>query len=1023
MVTNLQVINASAGSGKTTLLINKFLYLILQSNKPNVFKSILAITFTNKAALEMKERLIESLTHISDGNFHNDEVLVELKEKLQLTDLVFIERAKNALAAILHNYADLAISTIDAFVYRLIKTFSKDLNLPSNFEVNLKTEDVLRECVDLVIESASSSKKIAEYLSDYIKNNLEDEKSWKIENQLTTFAQILLNNESKFELKELTKISYENITLKEKKCKEITQIYEATLKVKGLALFDLFLANNLDQDELAGGKNGIFGRVKKLTLGEKPNFNTLVKDLQKGKFYAAKADANTKSLIESITPQIEEKLKQILDFYDSENKNFTIASLLLKNIYQTGLLGELQKKLLNQKREKNFLLISDFNTLVSDALAEEDAPFIYLRTGEKFKHIFIDEFQDTSVTQWSNMLPLVENSLSDGNSVFLVGDVKQSIYRWRGSESEQLANFPNKPKSQRSATNNSGYEALKNYFNGLEILDTNYRSVENIVSFNNQLFEILSKNIDPNFKSFFEGFIQKPSKKGKNGYVEFNILPSENNNDIQLEALSKVIKRKIELNNQPKNILVLARGNEKIANITAYLTKQNIPVISSEGLLLKNSSKICLLIALVRYYYQRGINPELNATLWYWLQKNGIECQFELSDLESNHLTKVFPDKNLDELENLSVLNQFETFAYWINFYEKSDAFVVAFFNTISEYFTKFPDGFNGFNQWWEDQKDKLAIETPGDVNAVSVMTIHKAKGLQYDVVLLPFFNFRTFVIDYKNWVTIDQEKFGISTPYLPISSSNAESLNHKEEYTSEEQKTFLDALNLLYVALTRPKKELFLFTKDSKRDGASSAFINNLLNHAIPEIYGMAETTPDHWAWGEEFKYEEVKQPESEITMSLNYTPWQQKIKISTTKAKFKNRAMSEGERFHEIMAEIKSESSLKFVSEKFNLSENEVSKVNWILNHKEINQAFHPNAEIISENPILMPNGNKYIPDRVSLINKEVYLIDYKTGDFQKKYETQLKRYAEILASMGYENIKKQLVFTELEKIQTLN
>ena len=1023
MNTNLQVINASAGSGKTTLLVKKYLYLILQKNNPFVFRGILAITFTNKAAQEMKQRVTEALTLIAEENYEHEQVLKDLKKELNLTHIEFTERGKLVLEAILHNYSDLAISTIDAFVYRLIKTFSKDLNLPANFEVNLNQDDVLKDCIDILVEKASTNAKIAEYLTDYIKNNLEEESSWKIEKQLLKFSQILVNSESKPQLEKLTKIKFEQILVIQKACKKIVEDYFNDLNEKAKHILEFLNQNNIQVNDISGKSSSFAVALQKIINDQNILPNSIIKASTAEKLYSPSASKEIKALLEELKNDIQAKLIDLLNFFEVRDDDFNVASTLLKNIYQTGLLGELQQILQNQKREKNFLLISDFNALVSEALTQEDAPFIYLRTGEKFNHIFIDEFQDTSTTQWSNMLPLVENSLSDGNSVFLVGDVKQSIYRWRGSESEQLANFPNPPKSLPKHLQTEKHLQLKNFFNGLEILDTNYRSVENIVSFNNQVFEILSKKINPNFNSFFEGYIQKPNKKGKLGYLEFNILPEDNYHETQLEELTKVVARKIELNSKPKDILILTRGNDVVAEITAFLTDKNIPVISSEGLLLKNSPKVCLLMALLNYQYQKGQNTQVNATLWYWVQKNNLEISFDLSDLESNHLQLIFPNQKIEKLATKSVFELLETFAFCLGFYENEDAFISAFFNTAIEYFSKHSDGYNAFADWWNDNKNKLAVETPGEANAVSVMTIHKAKGLQFDCVILPFFNFKTFGGRYTNWVELDEEKFGISNPYLPISSSNAKALNHIEEYEAEKAKNFLDALNLLYVALTRPKKELFIFTKNSKRDGSSVSYINNLLNYAIEQIDGPKAINPEKYIWGEEFEYQKDKTPELNLKTSINYTPWREKIKISTSKARFKNRAMAKGERFHEIMAHIINIESLEKISSKFNLTAAEKDKIQWVVNHPDLKPSFAPEVNVIAEIPILTPEGKKYIPDRFTTNGNETFLIDYKTGEFQKKYETQLNQYAETLQKMGFKNITKQLVFTETEDVYLVN
>lgn len=1025
MGSNLQVINASAGSGKTTLLINKFLYLILQSNNPLTFKKVLAITFTNKAAQEMKERLIEALTKIANQSLPEKDAVWQVKTKLNLSDEEFKTRAANSLTNILHNYSDLSISTIDAFVFKLIKTFAKDLNLPSNLEVELDIKNTLMESVELLIEKISESKLLENYLTNFAIQLTEDDKSWKIESKIRDFFTQFIEAENYEKASIFKKLPLQEFQVISDYCNKVTHEIETKLSKQSQKALQIIENEEIPGDVFhRGNSSGLKSVYEKINSGSYSNSRkTLYEFINEDKLYNAKKAKNYIDALERIKPQLYEITVNFVKEIDELIQEHTIAAAVKNHIYQFGLLNELNKILQEQKNENGFILISDFNQIVSEAIAQESAEYIYLRTGERFNHIFIDEFQDTSVQQWSNMLPLVENSLANGHQAVLVGDVKQSIYRFRGGEAEQLANFPEPPKSLKKSEILQRYNQLKNFYNQTEYLDTNYRSCENIVEFNNRFFDVIKDHIQPEFQNYFQGYKQKAGKIDQIGYIEIVNLPKDNYDEIQLEKLLQLIKRKEERKIQLKNICVLCRTGDHVKQVTSFLSQNQIPVISAEGLLVVNSVKVSLLVALINYIHATEISPQGNATLWYWFAKNNIHIKANLKSKTANLVKQFFGSDFFIELKAMLINEQVQALAQKLGFFENPDGFIVTFLNAVQEILQKEGDSFLVFSQWWKNKKDKLAIASAENTNAISVMTIHKAKGLQYDVVILPFFKKLIQVRDYHTWVSLPNA-YKIPMAYLPVSNDNMAKFKVETEYSSEKQKNLLDELNNIYVAFTRAKKELFVFgmQNESKNPNPTSSY-HNLLNDALEKISFLNQKNEHTFIHGIEPEEEKPSPPEKPTAPNIWFTEWRKQVKVSVTANYEQLKSLDYGKKMHSVFAHLQPGQDFKKVFEKFEISEEDEKLITKITQQPLLNEVFYGNQTQFIEKDILLPNGRKYRPDRVVITKTKTILLDFKTGEYHEKYKKQMDNYAQILSEMGYSNIQKYLVLISSGELKMLN
>lgn len=1018
MGSNLRVLNASAGSGKTTRLVNEYLYLILQNSNPFAFKEILAITFTNKAALEMKQRIVEELQTIAFKDFSSIDYLTELQQKTDLTNQEFKERASNSLFSILHNYSDFAISTIDAFVLKILKTFSKDLGLPSGFEVNLDEEKALEQAILNLIENARDEKELLKFITEFTLQRLSEEKSWNVEYTLLDFCKILLTAENNNSIKQLAKHPLKDFVAIREYIQPKIEEFEKVLKSYGDKGYQLIEENQVDLDAFPqGARSGAGTYFKKLADGEPKELNKSVLSFL-NKDYKSKVTQEQKDGIDKVKEELRVYLKELEEFEKEYRTAYELHKLILKSLYPMGMLKEVASLLEKSKNEENYILISDFNKIVTDAIKEEPAPFIYHRTGERFKHIFIDEFQDTSVIQWQNLFPLVENSLGGGNQVLIVGDVKQSIYRWRGGEAEQLAKFPEPVKV--SASEKARFNVLQNFMAKTEPLVTNYRSEKKIIEFNNFLFSIMQENVADNQKSFFSDFKQDTPKKEDQGYVE--IIFFEDNDllkETQLNAVLSIVSKLKSQNLPLNNIAILCRKNDDVAEMVSYLTQKSIPVISAEGLLVKNSKRVCLIASCIIYLQNFGKSKELNAKLSYWLIKNGFAELSDLNNLSDNLLSEVFPKKDLKELNDASTATVAETLANWFGFLTEDDAFVVTFLNALYDSELEIHTKYATFQDWWSIEKDNIAIESPENVNAVQVMSIHKSKGLQFETVILPYTWYDTTLRNYAEWVKLAPFKSNLEEFYLPLSKDGASIVGFSENHETEKNKTILDSFNMLYVACTRPKKNLYIFSKLKEK---SNGKIESLLLEAASNFNNLVEVETNHWQYGQpEHSSAKNQTKQNSFEVFRHFNNWKKKIKVVSKLLPYSNSAMEKGIAIHELFEQVTSTESLNSTWFK-QLEGGLQEKIKQIVFHPELTEAYSEKNQL-NEREILLKDGTKYRPDKVTITNSTTFLIDYKTGEKKETHKKQLLEYTDALKAMGYNNIKPFLAYVDLNEVEPIN
>ena len=608
---SFQVYNASAGSGKTFTLVKEYLKILLQSNNHYLFQKILAITFTNKAAGEMKERVLTNLQEFSKNNMENgSKVMFEtIVIETGLNEKILQKKSKKILQNILQNYSAFHIKTIDSFTNKLIKSFAYDLGMSMDFEVELDTDSILKEAIDVVISKIGIDKELTNILVEFAKQKTLEDKSWDISRELFEISKLLLNENHVYEIEKLDSKSITDFKNLEKKLKKGQ--FEIEKRFIEIGKKGQEIINNLDIEEKDFYYKDLPNFFKKIIRIKdlKPHelkFEGRLKDsINSGILYGPKKNLEIKSIIDSKADNLIQLYYEAESLYNKDHAIYQLNKLVLKNIIPLAIINVISKVLEEIKKDNNIRLNAEFNQIISNHLRQQPVAFIYEKIGEKFKHYFIDEMQDTSVLQWENLIPLIDNVLSEENSsLLLVGDAKQAIYRWRGGKAEQFINLSIEGQSK---SNNPFLINRK-----LENLDTNFRSYSQIIDFNNKLFSHISKYfLKEEYQNLYKIGNNQNLNKKEGGYVQLNFIEECKNVEERDQIFpEKVYETIVSLDGEfEKNeICILVRKKANGIAIANYLTERGVEIVSSETLLIQNNSKVDFIINLLSFLKEKNNN-------------------------------------------------------------------------------------------------------------------------------------------------------------------------------------------------------------------------------------------------------------------------------------------------------------------------------------------------------------------------------------------------------------------------------
>jgi ATP-dependent exoDNAse (exonuclease V) beta subunit len=1034
---SLIIFKASAGSGKTFQLAKRFLTLVLTAENEDTFKTILAITFTNKAAQEMKDRIVFTLQEFATSNELKGREAVLLEQLIKETNLSESElrsRSKNVLFSLLHHYGDFSVSTIDSFTHRLVKSFSFDLKIPSNFKVELDVNSLLTMAVnELLFEIGNNGSLPTKILEDFVEKQVDDEKSWNINNLLVEFANPLLRDDNNREIAALEEVEldvFKKLADKHQKDCESLEKQISEIADEGLSyIHDNNLAEYVSRGSLIirlrSFKNSDFEKI----ANDEPDFYNnpdkwFKKDLEKNFPDSDSIKIKAHSYIESI-----------IELYEK----YCYHNIIANEVFRTGTLSLVGEHLELLKKQLNTLHISDFNKSIGDVVQSEPAPFIYERLGEHYRHYMLDEFQDTSIIQWHNLIPLLGNALSQGGSSLIVGDAKQAIYRFRGGEARQFVALPElyNPYNDQVI---AGWQAPFLNVEDSSPLDHNFRSWQNIVKFNNEFFSRAKEKLSDDQKKMYDDVEQTPFHDEEKGFVSFTLHKYHKGNELELNK-NEFIRWAKEENERavveliqdltkngfykPFEIMILVRNGKDSSKIASILKKNDIDVHSEKSTILGNTPEFRLAVS----FFNLLLSPtEKYYKVEFLIAANNLNL---LADPLPNYLSRDFLSVELNEFfakslgtrivvnSQKSIAENFEELVSSLTENEKNAAFL-----SISEFIQSFTDkngnNLTNFISELEVKKEQINVETQPHENAVQIMTMHKSKGLQSAVVICPYLDGDLKKIG-TEWVQTNESEL----PFMQIDLKGKpiKFTSFRDYQTLKEEEEIADTLNLLYVAFTRAEEQLYGFsaeTTDAKTGGLILDYISDFTN------------TDDNvtFTFGDPVKNRIAKTKEKVNTMpdsDFHFYDHKKDLKVSRTKVKYSKSAEKTASQLgaitHEILekanGQIQLNELLNQACEVHRLSDSEKRQIeSWIENvlQSDYSEAIL-SANSLSERSLYVPSSKStYRPDKVALTGENTaQVFDFKTGGRTFEHQEQLNNYASVMTEMGLKIEKTVLCYLD--------
>jgi len=1031
----LFVLSASAGSGKTYQLVLQYLSVLLDSNLPSKYKGIVAITFTNKASLEMKSRIIDALFNLAEYNKgpnkeKTESIINELGNILQIDHEEIRKRSAQALKAILHGYENFNVSTIDKFNLRLIKSFSSDLELPNDFEISLNEDEVLEEVLELLLSSIgeNGNKDLTVLVKEYAKSNFREGNQWNFKRQLMSFASSLNKEKNRPFISSLMNMSFDSseYTAINKKIQKLNS--EFRIRIKGFS--DLFLQLSINSDDLPYKTTTYNALVKISKMKECPIMDRDEHFLPKRILTYCMDSGDTKAL----TRELKDKLLAIDSYYLEISQELALLLKYRANFFNMALLRYVLDSLMEHKEKSKIIRISEFNELISNLVKKEDAPYIYERFGVKFEHFLLDEFQDTSRLQWLNLLPLIRESLSYKKENLIVGDPKQSIYRFNNGLAEQFVSLPKVYNPEQDEY----ISEVSSYFNELGIkkpLQENYRSCPEIVAFNNAVFENLSLKLSSRFKEFYESVRQVPVSKDK-GFVRIISEKGKRNVSLMVSEICEIIEQVKDDDFDLGDVCILTDKNALGVQIANELTQKNIPVFTQQSLLISKNIQVRLLLAYMKWRMRPTMDmmkKQFSELFFRMLgdDEDGYFDYIQEKTAKSGKAYRVFDDERfLNEyfngrehffrpFENIyEVVIQFITMMKWK---ETENPFLHQFVDLVFQFQNTKQSDLSKFIEYYEEHKKTFALKMPDSKNAIQIMTLHKAKGLEFPIVIIP-------EMDFGLSIRNDSKFFVESESKILYTSLSKNSVVEEIYGKSEEERNLilLDKVNLLYVGFTRAERRLYVFNRFYKNTNLGASFHECLVDgFKLKEQDGLIEYVSGETRSKSDDSSLEIE-PED-----VYYTPDDVSIDLSHVKLVLNDRDDESyesreerlfGNYFHEFMSEVYTVDDIPVVFKKMQsddqmegeLLQKVLKSAEKFFNTAQRNKFFENATKILNEQSILIPPSKVLRPDKVIERKNDVIVVDFKTGKSTSDHHEQIWNYKSALEEIYDKPVKAVLYYT---------
>ena len=1047
----LLVYKASAGSGKTFTLAVEYIKHLIRN--PYAYRHILAVTFTNKATTEMKERILGQLYGIWIKAPESAPYLSKLAEELQIAEEEIQKAAKKALDLLIHDYSRFRIETIDSFFQSVMRNLARELELGANLTIELDNSTALSEAVDSMIEKLDRHSPVLYWLLDYIEERIQDDKQWKVANEIKEFGKNIFNEEY------IEKGQALRESLKDKDCiKNYRQMLktleqEALEQMKGFGeqFFGTLEIHGLSVDNLNRKSTGIASYFNKLLKGETDDSirnTTVEKHLNSADNWATQNSSARDKVVSLAQTELIPLLQEAEHFRSKNNRIINSCQLSLRHVNNIRLLANIDEEIHLLNEENNRFLLADTNALLHNIIREGDPSFVFEKIGTSIRNVMIDEFQDTSRMQWDNFKLLLLEGLSQGADSLIVGDVKQSIYRWRNGDWGIL-------------------NGLKNHIGPFpireETLNTNHRSAANIIRFNNELFTSACQILNDTYhkeqgkdceelKGAYKDVIQKIGKDSSDGSVKITFLSPKEEIDYQedtLQHLVEEVETMLQQGVQINDMAILVRKNYLIPIIAEYFDKHTRHrIVSDEAFRLDASIAVCMLLDALRYLVEPE-NRIAKAQLVINYQNEVLQKKLDMNSLLLGDLDSLLPKAFTESLNELQLMPLFELLEKLFNIFqlsliEEQTAYLFAFYDAVNDYLQKNSSELTAFIKFWEEKLCYKAIPS-GEIEGIRILSIHKSKGLEFHTVFLPFCDWKlenekaSYI-----WCSPQTSPFN-HLQLLPINygSSMNESIYH-DDYLKEKLQLWVDNLNLLYVAFTRPKNNLVVWCKEGDKNTVSeligSAILNTSCQKQTPEsdsegqeaedcIYQLGNPSPSVSKKHQTSSNKLMTIPEG-ISVQLESLETNIDFKQSNRSADFINgeeeqseQYIRQGQLLHALFSNIHTHKDSPQAMERLRMEgiiesgkqEEQILKlVTWALKHPMVKEWFSGEWNLYNECTILNKEKGQLQtrrPDRVMMKDGQVIVVDFKFGKAQPQYKEQVREYMNLLSNMGYTHIRGYL------------
>ena len=1062
MVKPLIVFKASAGSGKTFTLAVEYIKLLVQN--PQAFRQTLAVTFTNKATAEMKERILSQLYGIWRGYESSRDYSDKVCKELGVSPEYAAKQAGIALHLLLHNYSYFRVETIDSFFQSVLRNLARELDLTANLRVDLNDVQVEEQAVDQLIESLKATDLLLQWLLKYIMETIGDDRSWNVIWQIKKFGRTIFRDFYKQQSKQINVISdkqdfFDNYTqmLRAERAK-------AAERIKNIAdtFFDTIAVEGLTIDDFSNKSRGvcaIFMKMRNGQFDESILTKTVLDAVGNPAKWYTKTSQHAEHIHALVESELDRLLRQAVEEQPRQWMRYQSATLTLRHLSQLRLLGTIEKQVRKLNEASNRFLLSDTQQLLHDLIKGSDSPFIFEKIGARLEHIMIDEFQDTSTVQWKNFKVLLEEAMSHANtSNLIVGDVKQSIYRWRSGDWRLLANIKDEFQNADKLIQT-------------EPLDTNYRSEPNIIRFNNAFFEEAAKT--EQVSAYGDVEQHWPKSKKDTGLVKIRLLADTDYKQAMLDATTNEVAQLMQRGIALRHIAILVRSNANIPLIANYLMKQmpDITVVSDEAFRLDASPAVQVIIQALRLLvhpddaismaflakaYTGRLDGQLPAE---YTDNRAALLQMPLYDL-TERLYGIFNPSPSPLTSHPSPLNQ--------------SGYLCAFFDQVAAFANNNTADINMFLKEWDTSICGKTIQSQ-DVNGIRIISIHKSKGLEFDHVIIPFCDWRMEFSDIL-WCHPTEAPY-CQLPLVPVdfSQKGMKGTVYEDDYNEEHQQIVVDNLNLIYVAFTRASQSLCVFGRRSAKSSRSAliedvlpklklkdAVLEGLNDEKGPLTFTYGKYSLECRVDSVEFATAPQDNPVA-VANSTLYTlnskpkepnpfkheaaPIPVTIEVFRQKTMFKqsNKSMDFvhgededptqsnyiqlGNVLHNVFAHIRTADDIDAALLQMELDgiiydshitrERLETMIRKRMEDPRVAEWFDGKWRLYNECTILLPDGQERRPDRVITNGQQTIVIDFKFGRQDDEHHDQVREYMDLLSQMGHQHVKGFLWYVYSNRI----